>query len=47
MQEGLNWAAGQDMAQDLSNFASGGVSMVFAQATTENLGESWGAAATR
>ena len=47
MQKGLNWAAGQDMAQELSNFVSGGVSMVFAQATSENLDESLGAAATR
>ena len=45
MQEGLNSAAGQAMAQDLSRFASGGVSVLFARATTENMGESLGAAA--
>ena len=33
------------MAHDVSKFASGGVTVLFARATTENLGESLGAAA--
>ena len=44
MQEGLNSDAGQAMAKDMSNFASGGVTVLFAHATTEKLGESLGTA---
>ena len=39
MQEGLNSDAGQAMAKDMANFASGGVTVLFAHATTEKLGE--------
>ena len=38
MQEGLNSEAGQAMARDLSQFASGGVTVLFARATVELLG---------
>ena len=38
MQEGLNSAAGQTMIPDLSNFAYGGATVLFAQATAEFLG---------
>jgi uncharacterized protein (TIGR02118 family) len=37
MQEGLNSEAGQAMANDLSQFASGGVSVLFAQVAVESL----------
>jgi uncharacterized protein (TIGR02118 family) len=37
MQEGLNSEAGQAMARDLANFASGGVTVLFSQATTQPL----------
>ena len=33
MQEGLNSEAGQAMARDLANFASGGVTVLFSQTT--------------
>jgi uncharacterized protein (TIGR02118 family) len=44
MQDGLNSDAGQAMAKDMSNFASGGVTVLFAHATNEKLGESLGTA---
>jgi uncharacterized protein (TIGR02118 family) len=37
MQEGLNSEAGQAMARDYGNFASGGVTVLFSQATTQAL----------
>ena len=40
MQEGLNSEAGQAMANDLSEFASGGVTVLFAQAAVETFGAS-------
>ena len=38
MQEGLNSETGKAMARDLSQFASGGATILFAHATTEVLG---------
>jgi len=38
MRQGLNSQAGQAMAKDMSNFASGGITILFAQATAEILG---------
>ncbi len=38
MQEGLNSETGQAMARDLSLFASGGATILFAHANTEILG---------
>ena len=37
MQEGLNSEAGQAMASDMGNFASGGVTVLFSQVTTQAL----------
>ena len=37
MQEGLNSEAGQAMARDYGNFASGGVTVLFSQSTTQAL----------
>ena len=38
MQEGLNSEAGQAMARDYGNFASGGATVLFSEATTQGLG---------
>ncbi len=38
MQEALNSEAGQAMARDLGRFASGGVTVLFSQDTTQQLG---------
>jgi uncharacterized protein (TIGR02118 family) len=35
MQEGLNSEQGQAMARDMGNFASGGVTVLFSQVTTQ------------
>jgi len=40
LQKGLNSAAGQAMASDMSDFATGGVSVLFAQPSIELLGAS-------
>lgn len=37
MQEGLNSEAGLSMAKEMSQFASGGVTVLFSQATVETL----------
>ena len=39
MQEGLNSEAGQAMARDFGQFASGGVTVVFSQATMHSVGQ--------
>ena len=44
MQEGLNSDEGQAMAKDMSNFASGGVTVLFAHATNEEFGKPSGTA---